>query len=84
MSLNRSDERVLALAGLLQSCHLVTNLARTGLIGQDSLTGCLETVFVTNPDTTLDGDCGGLQALRTRRHVEVCNGRARRGKAAAE
>lgn len=54
MSLNRSDERVLALAGLLQSCHLVTNLARTGLIGQDSITGCLETVFVTNPDTTLD------------------------------
>ena len=52
--MNRNDERALALAGLLQSCHLVTGVARTGLIGQDSLAGSLESVFVTNPDTTLD------------------------------
>ncbi|MBO6565403.1 MAG: DUF489 family protein [Pseudomonadales bacterium] len=52
--MNRSDERALALAGLLQTCHLVAGVARTGLIGQDSLAGSLESVFVTNPDTTLD------------------------------
>ncbi len=52
--MNRNDERALALAGLLQACHLVTGVARTGLIGQDSLAGSLESVFVTNPDTTLD------------------------------
>lgn len=54
MNLNRSDERALALAGLLQACYLVAGVARTGLVGQDSLAGCLESVFVTNPETTLD------------------------------
>ncbi|MBL6688819.1 MAG: DUF489 family protein [Pseudomonadales bacterium] len=54
MNLNRSDERALAFAGLLQACHLVTGLARTGMISQDSLVGSLESVFVTNPETTLD------------------------------
>lgn len=54
MNLNRSDERALALAGLLQACYLVTGVARSGLIGQDSLAGSLESVFVTNPETTLD------------------------------
>lgn len=54
MNLNRSDERALAFAGLLQACHLVTGLARTGMVSQDSLVGSLESVFVTNPETTLD------------------------------
>lgn len=54
MTLNRSDERALAFAGLLQACHLVTGVARTGMIGQDSLAGSLEAVFDTNPETTLD------------------------------
>jgi len=54
VNLNRSDERALALAGLLQACYLVTGLARTGMIGQDSLAGSLESVFVTNPETTMD------------------------------
>ena len=54
ITLTRSEERALALAGLLQACHLVSGIARTGLIGQDSLAGSLESVFVTNPETTLD------------------------------
>ena len=53
-TLNRDEERVLALGGLLQACYLVTGIARTGMIGEDSLAGSLESIFVTNPDVTLD------------------------------
>jgi high frequency lysogenization protein len=53
------EERALALGGLLQACYLVNQLARTGLVGQDSLSGSLETIFVTNPDQTLDVYQGG-------------------------
>ncbi len=59
MNLSRKAERALALAGLLQSCYLVANIARTGLVGQDSLTGSLDAVFVTNPETALDVYRGG-------------------------
>ena len=59
MNLSRNDERVLALAGIMQACYLVTGLARTGLVGQDSLAGTLETIFVTNPEITLDVYQGG-------------------------
>lgn len=59
-----SEDRALALGGLLQACHLVTGIARTGLVGQDSLTGTLESVFVTNPDSTFDVYKDG-QGVRT-------------------
>lgn len=52
--LSREAERVLALAGLLQACYLVTGIARTGLVGEDSLGGSLDSIFVTNPEDTLD------------------------------
>lgn len=57
--MNRNCERALALAGLIQSCYLVSGIARTGLVGEDSLAGCLDSIFVTNPDETLDVYCGG-------------------------
>lgn len=52
--LSKPDERALALAGLLQACYLVTGIARTGLIGQDSMTGTLQSILITNPESTLD------------------------------
>ena len=44
----------MALAGLLQSCYLVSGVARSGLVGEDSMCGSLESLFVTNPDQTAD------------------------------
>ena len=52
--MQKREERSLALAGLIQSCHLISGVAKTGMISQDSLTCCLDTIFVTNPDQTLD------------------------------
>ena len=52
--MNRHEERALALAGIVQPCHLVSGIARSGMIAEDSLTGCLESIFVTNPENTLD------------------------------
>ena len=54
MKLHKTEERALALAGLVQSCYLVAGVARTGMASQDNLTGCLESIFVTNPNETLD------------------------------
>ena len=59
LTVSRNDERALALAGLIQACYLVTSIARTGLVGQDSMAGSLESIFVTNPDETLDVYRGG-------------------------
>lgn len=54
MKMRRQEERTLALAGIAQSCYLVTGIARTGLVGEDTMTGSLESIFVTNPEETLD------------------------------
>jgi high frequency lysogenization protein len=54
VSISKNEERALALAGMAQACYLVTGIARTGLIGQDSMAGSLESIFVTNPKDTLD------------------------------
>ncbi|MBT7879560.1 MAG: high frequency lysogenization protein HflD [Gammaproteobacteria bacterium] len=59
MKLKKTEERALALAGLVQSCYLVAGIARTGMASQDNLAGCLESIFVTNPDETLDVYKGG-------------------------
>ena len=44
-------KRAMALAGLVQAAHLVSTVARTGLVSQDSLEASLQSVFVTNPDS---------------------------------
>ena len=54
MTLTRNEERALALAGLLQACHLAGGIAARGMADQNSLVGSLEAVFVTNPETTRD------------------------------
>ena len=59
MKLHKPEERALALAGLTQSCYLVAGIARTGMASQDNLAGCLESIFVTNPNETMDVYNGG-------------------------
>ncbi|MBT7370564.1 MAG: high frequency lysogenization protein HflD [Gammaproteobacteria bacterium] len=54
MSLDVHAERALALAGLIQASYLISAIARTGMVGEDSMAGTLESIFVTNPDQTLD------------------------------
>ena len=44
----------MALAGLIQSCYLVSGVARSGLIGEDNMSGSLESIFVTHPNQTAD------------------------------
>jgi high frequency lysogenization protein len=43
------EKRTLALAGLIQSVHLVVSAAKSGMISQDSLEKSLNCVFVQNP-----------------------------------
>ena len=62
--MNLDTEKSMALAGLVQSCFLVSSVARNGLIGQDSLSGSLGSIFVTNPDQTIDV-YGNGDAIRT-------------------
>ena len=55
-------ERVVALAGLVQAAHLVSNIARTGLASQNSLDTSLNSIFVTNPERTIDV-FGGISGI---------------------
>ncbi|XOV88585.1 MAG: high frequency lysogenization protein HflD [Pseudomonadota bacterium] len=43
------QKRALALAGIVQAVHLVSSIARTGMVSQDSLEASLRSIFVTNP-----------------------------------
>ena len=54
MGMNAKNDKAMALAGLLQCGHLVSGIARSGLVAEDSMTGSLESIFVTNPDETID------------------------------
>ena len=65
MKYSHSDkERVVALAGLVQAAHLVSTIARTGLVSQDSLDTSLNSIFVTNPERTIDV-FGGTSGIAT-------------------
>ena len=56
-------DRVLALAGLVQAVSLVNAASRSGLVSQDTLESSVNSIFVQNPDTTLDV-YGGVSGLR--------------------
>ncbi|MBL4680581.1 MAG: high frequency lysogenization protein HflD [Pseudomonadales bacterium] len=43
--------RVLPLAGIVQSAYLVTGIANTGMIAQDSLVKTLNCIFIQNPES---------------------------------
>ncbi|MEC4725401.1 high frequency lysogenization protein HflD [Shewanella sp. D64] len=48
------DERTMAFAGILQAISQVQHIARHGNSNKDSLAASLNTVLVTNPDSTSD------------------------------
>lgn len=48
------EKRVLALAGIFQSVHLVSSAARSGMVSQDSLEKTLKCIFVQNPASFSD------------------------------
>ena len=54
MSTHTDEERAMALSGLIQAAHLVSTIARSGLVSQNSLETSLNSIFITNPDQTTE------------------------------
>jgi len=54
MSTHTDEERAMALSGLIQAAHLVSTIARSGLVSQNSLEASLNSIFITNPGRTQD------------------------------
>lgn len=48
------DEQVIALAGIFQAASLVDQIARRGLVPQNSFENSIASLFVTNPELTED------------------------------
>jgi len=48
------SERVLAFAGILQACHCVQQIARTGMTDTDAMTTSINSIFVLDADDTRD------------------------------
>ncbi len=65
-----TEERVLALSGIVQAAQLVSTAAKSGMVSQSSLESSLHSIFVTNPDAVTDvyngieGVSLGLKLLR--------------------
>ena len=43
------EERVLALAGIVQAASLVNSLAKSGMLSQINLEASLQSIFITDP-----------------------------------
>jgi high frequency lysogenization protein len=71
MSTNKISDQVTALAGLLQATNLVEQLAKTGNVEESELKTCIESLFVTNPDST-DDIYGGSKSNLKLGFQEVC------------
>jgi len=48
------NDRVMAFAGILQACHCVQQLARTGMTDSDAMTTSINSIFITDADRTRD------------------------------
>ena len=48
------QEQTLALAGLLQACRTVHEIAQLGMTSNDQLMSAVNTIFITNPRDTLE------------------------------
>lgn len=48
------EQRALALAGLTQTVHLVSSVARTGIVARDVMEASLASIFIQNPDSISD------------------------------
>jgi high frequency lysogenization protein len=55
-------DRVLAIAGVVQACRCVQQIARNGMTDADALTASINSLFVTDADTT-DAVYGGRDKL---------------------
>jgi len=62
MSIHTDKERAMALSGLIQASHLVSTIARSGLVSQNSLEASINSIFITNPEHTSDvyGNASGI------------------------
>jgi high frequency lysogenization protein len=58
------QQRALALAGLVQTVHLVSSIARTGIVARDVMEASLASVFVQNPDS-ISEIYQGARGIRT-------------------
>lgn len=58
------QDQTLALAGIFQAASLVSQIARQGTCAESSLEASLRSLFVTDPDNTLDVYGGELKHLR--------------------
>lgn len=67
--MDKQRQQTIALAGIAQAAFLVDQLAQHGLAAQDKLSTCLESLFITNPKSTIEVYNGvdklrlGLQVL---------------------
>jgi len=48
------EQRALALAGLVQTLHLVSSVAHTGIVARDVMEASLASIFIQNPDSISD------------------------------
>ncbi|MDG2091336.1 MAG: high frequency lysogenization protein HflD [Gammaproteobacteria bacterium] len=61
--MDKHTQQVIALAGIAQAAFLVDQLTQHGLAAQDKLSTSLESLFVTNPNSTLEV-YGGVKKLQ--------------------
>lgn len=61
--LTRPQNQAIALAGLLQCVSLVREIARSGYLNSQDFTSCIQSLFITNPDSTQDvyGDLANIE-----------------------
>jgi len=57
------QDRVLALAGLVQAVSLINAASKSGLVSQDTLESSVNSIFVQNPDSAADV-YGGVSGVR--------------------
>ena len=62
-SMRKYDDRVLALAGLVQAASLISSASSSGLVSQDTLESSINSIFIQNPGSTLDV-FGGVTGVR--------------------
>jgi high frequency lysogenization protein len=56
------DEQTIALAGIFQAASLVDQIAKRGMIPQNSFEASINSIFAMSPDTTADV-YGGVEEL---------------------
>lgn len=68
MKLERHTQQTLALAGIAQSAFLVYQLGRHGIVSQDNLATCVDSLFVVNP-TSAESVYGDRARLKQGLHL---------------